>query len=310
MEKKLPQLGLGTWLASDPEELKTALRSALDAGYRYIDTAAAYGNEGAIGDVLQEYYDAGKLKREDIFLATKLPFYAHEPSVAEEVLARSLKNLRTHYLDLYLVHTPLPFKPKNDHTGPELNSEGKFIPIDVPLLDTWKVVEKHYKNGTLKSIGVSNFNAEQLQDLYDKAEIKPQNLQLELHVLWPQKEMLELCKKLNMSVTSYSTLGSPGRGKSPISQFVEGDCLNHPAVQEIAKKYYRTPAQILLRHTIQQGVSVIPKSTNPERLKQNINIFDFEISKEDQQKLDDIKERTRLLIFNFAVHHPNYPFKQ
>ncbi|KAI6189406.1 Aldo-ket-red domain-containing protein [Aphelenchoides bicaudatus] len=253
---KLPRLGLGTWLASDHEELKQALRHALDAGYRYIgswkNTAAAYGNEAAIGDVLQEYYDSGKLKREDVFIATKLPFYAHEPSVAEEVLARSLKNLRTDHFDLYLMHTPLPFKPKADHTGPELNSEGKFIPIDVPLIDTWRVLEKHFKNGTLKSIGVSNFNADQLKDLYEKAEVKPHNLQIELHVLHPQKDMLDLCKQLKISVTSYSTLGSPGRGKSPISQYVEGDCLNHAIVQEIAKKHYRTPAQILLRHTIQQ----------------------------------------------------------
>ncbi|KAI6221978.1 hypothetical protein M3Y99_01519100 [Aphelenchoides fujianensis] len=202
---------------------------------RYIDTAAAYGNEAAIGDVLQEYYDAGKLKREDIFLTTKLPFYAHEPEVAEQLIQRSLKNLRTDYLDLYLI---------------------------------------------------------------------------ELHVLWPQKEMIALCKKLGLSITSYSTIGSPGRGASPIAKFVPGDCMGHPVVQELAKKYNKTPAQILLRHTIQQGISVIPKSTNPDRLKQNIDIFDFEISAEDQKKLDDIdeKDHVRLLQFDFAWHHPNFPF--
>lgn len=279
-------------------------------GYRYIDTASIYGNESAIGDVLQEYYDAGKLKRSDIFLVTKLPFYAHEPQVAEEILAKSLKNLHTDYLDLYLMHTPLPFKPKSDHSGVESDSNGKFIPIEVPWLDTWRVLEKYYKSGVLKSIGVSNFNAKQLQDLYEKAEIKPMNLQIELHVLWPQNEMLDLCKKLNMTVTSYSTLGSPGRGKSPISQFVAGDCLNHPLVKEMAEKYNKTAAQILLRYAIQRGVSVIPKSTNPDRLKQNIDVFDFEISPEDQHKLENIKERTRLLTFSFATHHPNYPFEK
>ncbi|KAI6213101.1 hypothetical protein M3Y94_00110100 [Aphelenchoides besseyi] len=306
---KLPLFGLGTWLASDPEQLKSALRAALDAGYRYIDTAAAYGNEDVIGDVLQEYYDAGKLKREDIWITTKLPFYANDPSVAEELIQRSLKKLRTNYIDLYLVHLSMPMKPNSDHTGPEKDQNGKFIPVEVPHIDTWRVLEKHYKAGTFKSIGVSNFNAKQLQELYDKAEVKPHNLQIEIHVLWPQNEMIELCKKLKISVTSYSTLGSPGRGASPISKFIPGDAMGNETVQELAKKYNKTPAQILLRHTIQQKISVIPKSTNPDRLKQNIDIFDFEISAEDQRKLDEIKERTRLLQFDFAMHHPFYPFK-
>ncbi|KAI6229980.1 hypothetical protein M3Y99_01106100 [Aphelenchoides fujianensis] len=276
-KEHLPQLGLG-----------------------YIDTAAAYGNEAAIGDVLQEYYDAGKLKRENVWLTTKLPFFAHEPEVAEQLIQRSLKNLRTDYLDLYLVHTPLPFKPKDDLSGVAVGEDKKFIPLDIPLLDTWRVVEKWYKKGAFKSIGVSNFNQQQLQDLYDKAEVKPHNL---------QKEMIALCKKLDLSVTSRSA--RPGRGASPIAKFVPGDCMGHPLWQELAKKYNKTPAQILLRHTIQQGISVIPKSTNPDRLKQNIDIFDFEISAEHQKKLDDIdeKDHVRLLLqFDFAWHHPNFPF--
>lgn len=159
-------------------------------------------------------------------------------------------------------------------------------------------MEEKYNAGILKSIGISNFNARQIKDLYEKAKIKPHNLQIELHILLPQKELLALCKELNITVTSYSTLGSPGRGASQISQYIPGDCLGHPIVQDLAKKYGKTPAQTLLRHTIQQGISCIPKSTNPERLKQNINVFDFEISAEDQQKLDSIEERVRFLIFN------------
>ncbi|KAI6189371.1 Aldo-ket-red domain-containing protein [Aphelenchoides bicaudatus] len=299
--QKLPHLGLGMWLAYDHAELKQALRAALDAGYRYFDTASGYGNESALGDVLQEYYDAGKLKREDIFITSKLPYDSHETEAAEKSLKKSLENLRTNYLDLYLIHAPLPFKINDESSFTKEN----LIPLDIPLIETWSFMERQYKAGTLKSIGISNFNARQIRELYQQAEVKPHNLQVELHILLPQKELLALCKELNISVTSYSTLGSPGRGQSQISQYIPGDCLNHPVVKKLAQKYNKTSAQILLRHTIQQGVSVIPKSTNPERLKQNINVFDFELSGEDQQKLHSIQERVRFLIFNFAEHHPN-----
>ncbi|KAI6206321.1 Aldo-ket-red domain-containing protein [Aphelenchoides besseyi] len=309
---QMPLIGLGTWLASNPNELKDAVRVALDSGYKHIDTATMYHNEGPIGEVLQEFYDAGKLKRQDIFLTTKLPFEAHDPALAEKVIERSLKNLRTDYIDLYLVHTPVPFKPNAQGDGPEMDSEKRFIPIDVPIIDTWRVVERYYKKGVFKAIGVSNFNAQQLQELYDKAEIKPMNLQVEFHVLWPQKDLLALCKKLGVVMTSYATIGSPGRGASPIPNdvLVSGDCMNQAAVQELAKKYNKTPAQILLRHTIQQGVCVIPKSTNRDRLKQNLNIFDFQLTTDDQKKLDEIEDRARLFTFNFARHHKNYPFEK
>jgi len=305
---KLPQLGLGTWLANDHTQLKDALRAALDIGYRYIDTAAAYGNEDAIGEVLQEYYDAGKLQRSDIFLTTKLPLYAHEPEMAQKLLERSLKNLHTNYLDLYLMHTPLPCKPNDDLTDAVQDADGKLIPIEVPILDTWRVLEEHYKAGVLKSIGISNFNARQIKELHEEAEIKPQNLQIEMHILLPQKELLKLCRELCISVTSYSTLGSPGRGSSKMVKFVEGDCLNHPIVQDLTKRYGKTEGQILLRNAIQKGVSVIPKSTNRSRLEDNFNVFDFEISAEDEQRLDSIGERTRLLTLDFCTHHHNYPF--
>ncbi|KAI6233969.1 Aldo-ket-red domain-containing protein [Aphelenchoides fujianensis] len=174
-----------------------------------------YFNEASIGEVLQEYISAGKLKRSDVFITTKLPFESHEPA-------------------------------------------------------------------------------------------------FECHILWPQKELVALCKRLNVVVTSYATIGSPGRGASPIpnDQFIKGDCMNQAAVQELAKKYGKTPAQILLRHTVQQGICVIPKSTNPDRLKQNLSLFDFKLTPEDQQKLDAITERARLFTFNFARHHKSYPFER
>ncbi|KAI1719618.1 aldo/keto reductase family domain-containing protein [Ditylenchus destructor] len=303
---KLPLFGLGTWLANDASQLKAALRAALDAGYRYIDTATLYKNEDVIGEILQEYYNAGKFKREDVFITTKLPFYGH--SHVDQSLKKSLENLKTDYIDLYLVHTPLPMKVSADLSQPEADADGKFVPELVPIIDTWRQVEKHYKSGAVKSIGVSNFNVKQLQELYNQAEIKPQNLQVECHILFPQTELVALCKKLNISVTSYGTLGSPG--SIAIRAGPDGNLFNHPLVVELAKKHNKTPAQILLRQMVQRGISTIPKSTNPGRVKENIDVFDFKISDEDMKRFDEIKERLRLYPFGFARHHPWYPFEQ
>uniref|UniRef100_A0A915D2G1 NADP-dependent oxidoreductase domain-containing protein n=1 Tax=Ditylenchus dipsaci TaxID=166011 RepID=A0A915D2G1_9BILA len=302
---QLPALGLGTWLSSDPAQLKTALRAALDCGYRYIDTAYLYKNEDVIGEVLQEYYDAGKFKREDIFITTKLPFYGH--GKPEKFLKESLASLRTTYIDLYLMHTPLPCKLAEDGKSPVVEGD-KMLPELTPIIDTWRFLEKEYKAGTLKSIGISNFNAKQIQELYDQAEVKPQNLQVELHILFPQNELVDLCKKLKISVTSYGPLGSPG--SQAVRGGVQANLLSRDLVVDLAKKYKKTPAQILLRQIIQRGISVIPKSTNPKRVQENFDVLDFEISAEDMKRFEEIKERVRLFEFGFARHHPWYPFEK
>ncbi|KAH7680246.1 oxidoreductasealdo/keto reductase family protein [Aphelenchoides avenae] len=174
---EIPVLGLGTWQASDPEQLKTALRTAFDIGYRYIDTAIAYGNEAPIGEVIEEYIKEGKFKRADLFITTKLPGQFHRPELAKKAIEDSLKNLRTDYIDLYLLHSPMALKP-DGKGGSERDADGKAVPDLIPTLDTWRALEDAVKAGKLKSIGVSNFTVKQLQDLYDKAEIKPQNHQV------------------------------------------------------------------------------------------------------------------------------------
>ncbi|KAF8385555.1 hypothetical protein PRIPAC_74697, partial [Pristionchus pacificus] len=288
---RLPLFGLGTWTAMNADELKIALRVALDEGYRLIDTAAIYQNEHVIGEILEEYFTAGKLKREDVFVTSKLPFFAMQPDEAEESIKKQLAALRLDYLDLYLIHCPCAMKNKADGTA-------GFDHQNIEHIDTWRVLEKYYKSGQLKAIGVSNFNGNQIQALYDQAEIKPSNLQVELHIYWPQHELHELCKKLNMTVTAYAPIGSPGRLTfKPNDDWPIGSPMEDAVVVELAKKYGKTPAQILIRHLLQRGISVIPKSTNPERVKQNINIFDFELSKDDQQKLLDVPTRVRLFEF-------------
>ncbi|GMT09641.1 hypothetical protein PFISCL1PPCAC_938, partial [Pristionchus fissidentatus] len=180
------------------------------------------------------------------------------------------------YVDLYLVHCPCGMTVNGVSNG-MINTIrwGSVEHFDIEHIDTWRVLEKYYKSGQLKALGLSNFNAKQIEALYDLAEIKPSNLQVELHIYWPQFELHDLCKKLNMTVTAYAPIGSPGSSAfRPISPI--GPPMEDPVVAELARKYGKSPAQILLRHLLQREISVIPKSTNPERVKQNIDIFDFQ----------------------------------
>ncbi|GMT09640.1 hypothetical protein PFISCL1PPCAC_937 [Pristionchus fissidentatus] len=313
--KRLPLFGLGTWQAMNADELKVALRVALDAGYRLIDTAEIYQNEHVIGEVLEEYFKAGKLKREDVFITTKLPFYAMKPADAEESIKKQLASLRLDYVDLYLVHCPCGMTVNGVSNGMintirwKKNIPSSMEHQDIEHIDTWKVLEKYYKSGQLKALGVSNFNGKQIQALYDLAEIKPTNLQVELHIYWPQHELHDLCKKLNMTVTAYAPIGSPGRiAFRPNEDWPIGSPMEDPVVVELSKKYGKSPAQVLLRHLLQREISVIPKSTNPGRVKQNIDIFDFQLSSDDQKKLLDVKTRVRLFEFRFGAGNKHFPF--
>uniref|UniRef100_A0A7E4VDR1 Aldo_ket_red domain-containing protein n=1 Tax=Panagrellus redivivus TaxID=6233 RepID=A0A7E4VDR1_PANRE len=306
--RKLPLLGLGTWLASNEQQLNTAIRAALDAGYRYIDTAELYKNEHVIGSVVKEYIDAGKFKREDIYITTKLPLYGHDN--AAFYIEQSLKKLQVDYIDLYLIHNSIPLEINDEKTDFKLVN-GEPIPItSIPYIETWKILEKYYNEGKLKAIGVSNFNEEQLQDLYNKATVKPQNIQVECHILFPQKSLHALCKKLDVTLTAYAPIGSPGRGEAQKGEsFVQGDSMSHPLVKRLAEKYHKTPAQILIRQLIQRGISTIPKSTNPNRVRENFNVLDFELTVDEMAEFDKIPGDNRLFLFDFAKNHPWHPFK-
>ncbi|KAH7711330.1 oxidoreductase [Aphelenchoides avenae] len=307
----LPLLGLGTWLSNSPDELKTALHAALDAGYRLIDTAYLYFNEVIIGEALQEYFKTGKLKREDVFITSKLSPTYHKPSDVGKSVEKQLKDLRTDYIDLYLIHNPCPCKKDANKDYLALDAKNEVVPEPIPHIDTWRALEALYKQGKLRALGVSNFNERQLRALYKEAEIKPHNLQVECHILWPQNELFQACKELGITFTAYSPIGSPGGQqamKSISGDWPQGDCLNNLKVQELAKKYGKTPAQILLRYMVQRGISVIPKSTNPNRVRENINIFDFELTPEDARKLETITERQRIFPAMYGINHPWYPY--
>ncbi|KAI6181898.1 Aldo-ket-red domain-containing protein [Aphelenchoides besseyi] len=284
---ELPLLGLGTSLVKEKLQLEDAIRTAFDVGYRYVDTAPVYGTESAIGDVIEEYVNSGRLKRSDLFICTKLPAHANRPELAAVVFERSLRNLRSDYVDLYL--------PNNEATSPLLDDEGRIIPeVDFSLLDTWRFMESLYKSGRVRSIGLSNVNSKQLKEIYDAAEIKPHNIQVAS--IFGERELLDLCHKLDIAVTSYGTLCSPGRSlnKPGVAQV---DGIRHPIVEELARAYDRSPAQIVLRFMTQNKISCIPKSVTPERIRQNIQIFDFELSEDDRKKFDSIEPEARLFTY-------------
>uniref|UniRef100_A0A914C8J5 NADP-dependent oxidoreductase domain-containing protein n=1 Tax=Acrobeloides nanus TaxID=290746 RepID=A0A914C8J5_9BILA len=227
--------------ADSSEELELALKVALDAGYRYFDTAVQYNNEQIIGKVLEKYFQNGCLKRSDVFISSKLPFYGHRQEDAERHILESLKRLRVDYIDLYLLHGPYPCKA--DAKGDLVqDDDGQPIPDLVPHIETWRVLEKFYRMGKIKALGVSNFNRQQLLDLYHKADIKPHNLQVECHVLWPQDDLLEFCQNIGITMTAYcptglcETLESAGSSQENLS-------IKHSLVLELAKKYNKTPAQ-------------------------------------------------------------------
>ncbi|CAG9813059.1 unnamed protein product [Phaedon cochleariae] len=316
---EMPMVGLGTWRAQ-PQEIEIAVESALENGYRHIDTAFNYNTEESIGKIIEKWIASGKGKREDLFITTKLPNFGNRPTDVKRFLELSLGKLNLSFVDLYLIHMPFSFQCNETTLTPLVNEDGTFaLDINNDIIGTWKEMEKQVENGLTKTIGLSNFNAEQVQRIYEAAEIKPAVLQVELHAYLQQKDLRRICENLNIAVTAYSPLGSPGANTHfsmkynyKIDDFP--NILENPVVQSLAEKYEKTPGQILLKHLVQENISVIPKSGNPERIKANINLYDFELSEEDLTKLDDLDKKEAGRIFNFLFFkgvekHPEYPFE-
>ncbi|CEF69673.1 Alcohol dehydrogenase [NADP(+)] [Strongyloides ratti] len=294
---KMPVFGLGTWQSADGEA-EAAVRCALDNGYRLIDTAKCYENESEIGNVLQEYFKSGKLKREEVFITTKLWCTHNRKEEVESELRDSLKRLQIDYVDLYLIHSPTCF----DH-------EMKEHDVSVKVEDIWKGMEDVYEKGLTKAIGVSNFSNEQIERIMKNAKIPIHNSQVEAYLYWPQFEHQKVCNKYNITVTAYAPIGSPGRFNFKLCQFEEGkEALSDEVALKLAKKYNKTTAQILLRHLIQRNFSVIPKSSNPQRIIENSKIFDFNLTNEEVEELNNVTYRQRLFKQEFMIGHPEDGF--
>lgn len=308
---KMPLIGLGTFQSN-----KLAVEMALKIGYRMIDAAFAYQNENEIGEAVKESFEKNVLKREDIFVISKLPNNGHNN--VKYFLQKSLDSLQLQYLDLYLIHTPFAVKGKNDLDIYPVENGRLVIDEQANFLETWKQMEEVVELGMTKSIGLSNFNVDQINQIYSNARIKPANVQVECHAYLPQTEIFNFCKEKNISMTAYSPLGAPflpDYSSKHLGITVKDFpvLLNEPMLKPLSIKYCKTPAQILLRWLIQKEIAIIPKSVHEEKLKENLQILDFMLLKEDIAVIENIKKRFRYYKFNFVPglsEHPQNPFSE
>ncbi|PKA84307.1 alcohol dehydrogenase (NADP+) [Ulvibacter sp. MAR_2010_11] len=287
-------IGLGTW-KSKGNDLKIAVKTALNTGFRHIDTAAVYGNEEVIGEALAEVFSEGKIFREDVFITSKLWNDAHGEGQVLPALQKSLQKLQLDYLDLYLIHWPVAFK--QGIGSPSAPSD--YIPLEeLPITVTWKQMEKAKELGLVKHIGVSNFSVQKLKDLVSKAVIKPEMNQVELHPLLQQNDLLEYCNSENILLTAYSPLGSGDRS-SQMKAEDEPNLMEIDSIKEIAKKRSATAAQVLISWNTHRGSAVIPKSTSKEHIISNFRAADVVLEEEDMETIAKLDKHYRFITGKF-----------
>ncbi|MED3982061.1 aldo/keto reductase [Priestia megaterium] len=256
---KMPGFGLGVFKVEEGPELVNAIKVAIKHGYRSIDTAAIYGNEEGVGQGIREGLKEAGISRENVFVTSKIwnSDLGYEATIA--AYETSLKKLGLDYLDLYLIHWPV---------------EGKYK-------EAWRALETLYKEGKVKAIGVSNFQVHHLKDLMEDAEIKPVINQVEYHPRLTQKELQAFCEKHHIQLEAWSPL-------------MQGELLDNEVLTEIANKHNKSVAQVILRWDVQNGIITIPKSTKEHRIVENASIFDFELNKEEMERIDELNQNHRV----------------
>ncbi|XP_067657230.1 aldo-keto reductase family 1 member B1-like isoform X1 [Haliotis asinina] len=294
----MPVLGLGTYNSFKPNEVGDAVKAAIQMGYRHIDTAWLYKTEPEIGVAVKELIKEGKVKREELFMVTKMWVHCHEPDQVEPACRMSLEALDMDYIDMFQIHFPVPFVDK-ERTKPTMTD----------YLDTWRAMEKLVDKGLVRSLGVCNFNKQQLERILkmDGLKYKPSNNQVEITPYLAEEDLLQFSLKNDISTTAYAPFGAPGQN------YVSKDApklLEDPTIVGIGSKYNKSPAQVILRWGIQRGYAVIPKSTNPARLAQNMDIFDFKLSEEDMKTMLALDRGLRNNFQTFKwKDHPFFPYK-
>lgn len=255
----MPWLGLGVFQVEEGSELIQAIKSAIAHGYRSIDTAAIYQNETGVGQAIKEALQDNNLSREELFVTSKV--WTADMGYEETIAAyeTSLAKLGLEYLDLYLIHWPV---------------KGKYK-------ETWRALETLYKEGRVKAIGVSNFQIHHLEDVMKDAEIKPMVNQVELHPYLSQQALLSFCKEQGIQLEAWSPL-------------MQGQLLDQPVLKQIAAKYGKSVAQVIIRWDLQRGIITIPKSTKEHRIIENVDVFDFQLTEEDMTLINSLNQDQRV----------------
>ena len=297
-DKAMPAVGLGLWKI-DSQQTAQVVCNAIEIGYRHLDSAADYGNELEVGAGIAQALTKGLCSREDLWITSKLWNTYHNPEHVEAACRKTLQDLGVEYLDLYLIHFPisLQFVDFETRYPPEWffdpSAAQPKMQIDpVPLSDTWKAMEALQKKGLVKNIGICNYNSGLLHDLMAYAEIKPAMLQIESHPYLTQESLIRAAQAYSIAVTAFSPLGALSYVSLDMASENES-VLQQQAVIAAAQRLQRSPAQIVLRWGIQRGTAVIPKTINPDRLKENLALFDFELSDEEMAAISALNQNRR-----------------
>ena len=278
-------LGFGT-LIPDPLATKQAITTALEVGFRHFDCAERYRNEQAVGDAMQGMFRAGKIRREDVFVTTKLWNNNHRPERVRPAFEASRQRLQVDYVDCYLIHTPFSFQPGNEQDPRDDHGQVIYDP-GVTLVETWRALERLVDEGRCKSIGLSDVSLPQVQDIVDAARIKPAVVEVESHPYLPEWDLLDFCHQHGIVLLAFAALG---HGMEP-------KLLDDPVINTIAQRVHKTPAQVVLAWAVQRGTALLTTSTTPRRIQEN---FDVSTLPEDamQEIQDTVRTRVR---FNIVV---------
>jgi aldehyde reductase len=301
----MPVLGLGTYQADKKGEVKQAVIEAIEAGYRHIDGARVYENEKEVGAGIKAKIDDGTVKREDLFVVSKLWDTYHRPERVLTGIKKTLEDLKLEYLDLYLMHWPMALKPTDDDDLFPKDAQGNFlVDNEVDFVDTWKQMEELVRLGLTKSIGISNFNSKQIERILENATIPPAVIQVEVHPYLPQKKLLEFCKKKGIKVTAYSPFGNPVLSK------LETKLLEEPKLLELGKKYGKGANHIILKWLLQRELITTPKSVTKSRIIDNFNVFDFTLTDEEMKEIESLDKGPKGRVFqeDFLKTSKDYPF--